>query len=279
MRTPCASCLLGLALLAVLPVRAQEAAGAADARDVAPGAGQQGVVHVDAIKQPEMHTYRAIVAGLDAFDEQHALAPAAPQLLFVVRSRSGAALTGPIPTARLAGDDFTLPLAVDAAALFSVPRSRQAWDANAELVLSRKRREARVWPYVRSPGLAANQRRLGDLRLECQVFVTIAKKEAPFYIVALADTVFLTSDWCSFFKDEDRHWEVHVPAPLRAAVLREGERRLALRVKQNAFELPIGDISWGNDAVIDLEFAPAEATAPAASAVSVSVGIGAPSSR
>jgi hypothetical protein len=207
-----------------------------------------------------MHSYRAIAAGLDTFDEQHALAPAVPQLRFAVRNRGGAMLDGDLPTAKLTADAFSLALPVGTDALLDVPRSQQAWDANAELVLSRKRKEVRVWPYVRTPGLADNQRRLGDLRLECQVFVTVAKKEAPFWVVALANTFFLTGDWCTFFKDRDRTWSVNVESPLASAVLREGERTLPLKVKDRHFELPLYDTSWGNDAVVDLAFAAPEGT-------------------
>jgi hypothetical protein len=251
-----AALLFGLSLLLTGAAHAQD--------DVAPGANREGVVHVNAIKNPEMHSYRAIAAGLDTFDDQHALAPAAPQLRFAVRRRDGAMLESDPPTAKLAGDDFTLALPVGTDALFDVPRSRQAWDANAELVLSRKRKEVRVWPYVRTPGLADNQRRLGDLRLECQVFVTIAKKEAPFWVVALANTVLLTGDWCTFFKDQDRTWSVNVESPLASAVLREGERTLALRVNGRHFELPLYDTSWSNDALVDLayESAKPEGAAP-----------------
>jgi hypothetical protein len=188
------------------------------------------------------------------------------QLRFAVRRRGGALLEGDLPTAKLTADAFTLALPVGADALFDVPRSQQAWDANAELVLSRKRKEVRVWPYIRTPGLADNQRRLGDLRLECQVFVTVAKKEAPFWVVALANTVFLTGDWCSFFKDQDRAWSEQVPAKLAAATLHEGERTLALKVHGREFELPLADPSWGNDAIVDLEFAPDEARAVSAPA-------------
>ena len=232
------------------------------AQDVEPGANREGVVHVNAIKNPEMHSYRAIAAGLDKFDDQHALAPKVPQLRFAVRKRDGALLEDDLPTAKLSGDEFALALPVGTDALFDVPRSQQAWDADAELVLSRKRNEVRVWPYVRTPGLADNQRRLGDLRLECQVFVTIAKKEAPFWVVALANTVFLTGDWCTFFKDRDRTWSVNVETPLASAVLREGERTLPLKVKNRQFELPLYDTSWGNDAVVDLAFVAPEGAAP-----------------
>jgi hypothetical protein len=238
----------------------------AGAQDVEPGAkpgtNGEGVVHVNAIKSPEMHSYRAIAAGLDTFDAQHALAPAVTQLRFAVRRPGGALLEGDLPTAKLTADEFTLALPVGTDALFDVPRSQQAWDANAELVLSRKRKEVRVWPHVRTPGLADNQRRLGDLRLECQVFVTVAKKEAPFWVVALANTVFLTGDWCSFFKDQDRTWSVNVESPLASAVLREGERTLPLKVKNRQFELPLYDPSWGNDAVVDLAFVAPEGAAP-----------------
>ena len=235
---------------------------AACAQDVEPGANREGVVHVNAIKNPEMHSYRAIAAGLDTFDAQHALAPAVPQPRFAVRRPGGALLEGDLPTAKLSADAFTLALPVGTDALFDVPHSREAWDADAELVLSRKRKEVRVWPYVRTPGLADNQRRLGDLRLECQVFVAIAKKEAPFWVVALANTVFLTGDWCTFFKDQDRTWSVNVESPLASAVLREGERTLALRVKGRQVEIPLYDTSWSNDAIVDLAFVAPDGAAP-----------------
>jgi hypothetical protein len=73
--------------------------------------------------------------------------------------------------------------------------------------------------------------------------------------------VFLTGDWCGFFKDADRSWSVNVETPLASAVLREGERTLPLRVKGREFDLPLSDASWGNDAVVDLVFATPEPAA------------------
>lgn len=246
-----------MALMVARPAPAQDA----PQQDVAPGAKREGVVHVNAMRNPEMHAYRAIVAGLDMFDEMHALAPAVPKLLFAVRARGGGPLTGEPLAATLRGDEFTLALPVDAAGTFTVPRSRQAWDAEAELVLNRKRNAVRVWPSIRTPGLADNQHRLGDIRLECRVVIAIAKKEAPFWAVALGNTILMTSDWCGFLKDQERSWGVKMPAELAAATLREGDRTLALRVKGSEFELPLSDPSWGNDALIDVDYAPAAAAA------------------
>jgi hypothetical protein len=229
---------------------------------------EPGTVRVNGIRNPETHAYRAIVAGLDAFDARHGLAPDAPQLLFQARTRSGKPLA---PTllkgapdadplvASLAGDGgYALTLALDEDGRFQVPRSQPALDADAELRLSKKASDVRVWPYVRSPGLAANQRRLGDIRLECQVFVAIAKKEAPLHIVLLGNAVMLGSDWCAFMKDKERSWDVAMPAALGAAVLREGGRAAELRVKGSRFEVPIGDQSWSNDAIVEVRFAPGD---------------------
>jgi hypothetical protein len=249
--------LIGLLVLAACAAQAQEAQ--APARDVDPGAGREGVVHVNAVKNPEMHAYRAIVAGLDMFDDQHALAPAVPQLLFKVSARNGLPLDGALPTARLFADDFDLALPIGTDALFTVPRNRQAWDSKAELRLSRKRREVKVMPWIRSPGLQDNQRRLGDLRLECKVMIAVAKEEIPFWADALIDSLLLTRDWCGFFKNEDRRWSVQAEAQLARAVLREGERTLALEVHEHTFELPLADPLWSNDAIVDLQFAPAPA--------------------
>jgi hypothetical protein len=233
---------------------------------------EPGTVRVNGIRNPETHAYRAIVAGLDAFDARHALAPDAPQLLFQARTRSGKPLSeaqlkgggsnasgADALAARLAGDDgYTLVLALDEQGRFQVPRSQPALDADAELRLSKKSSDVRVWPWVRTPGLAANQRRLGDIRLECQVFVAIAKKEAPLHIVLLGNAVMLGSDWCAFMKDKERTWDVSMPAALGAAVLREGARTMALRVRGSRFDVPIGDTSWSNDAIVEVQFAPGD---------------------
>lgn len=260
MRPVDARLLCGWALAAGAGAASAQDKGTDVAKDIAPGANREGVVHVNAVKDPEMHSYRAMVAGLDTFDADHALAPAVPQLRFSVRARNNGPLAGAAPTAKLSADDFNLPLPLDADARFVVPRNQQAWDAKAELVLSRKRRDVRVWPYVRTPGLADNQLRLGDIRLECKVLITIAKEEAPMWAVALGNTVLMTGDWCSFFKDRDRTWSQKASAPLRGAVLVDGNRSANLNVKGRDFEVALGDLSWSNDALIELDFAAAAPT-------------------
>jgi hypothetical protein len=225
-------------------------------------------VHINALKDPELKNYRAIVAGLDKFDQLHALAPAIPQLQFQVEGRNGKALEGGLPVARIAADDFSIPLTLDQDARFVIPRSQAAYDAKAELVLNRKKHEARVEAYVRSPGLPDNQYRMGDVRLDCQVKVAIGKEEIPFWANALINSILFTTDWCSWFKGQtpkggDRSWSHKATAKLGAATLRDGERSLALKVSGKSFRLPIGDTSWSNDAIVELEFAKQDEAPPA----------------
>jgi hypothetical protein len=246
---------LALALALASGFASAQDAGAAPAKDEA------ATVHINAIKNPELHTYRAIVAGLDKFDELHALAPNVPELRFQVEARRGKELTAVPPAARISADDFSIPLTLDQDARFSVPRSQAAYDAKAELVLNRKKYEARVVPYVRTPGLTDNQYRMGDIRLDCRVKVAIAKEEMPFWANGVINTVLLTTDWFSWFKGQtprggDRIWSYGAGAKLSAATLRDADRSLALKVEDKTFLVPIADTSWSNDAIVELEFAP-----------------------
>jgi hypothetical protein len=253
---------------ALLPLAAVLTIAIAPARAAEPGKDEPGTVHINAIKNPERYTYRAVAAGLDKFDQLHELAPAVEQLRFRVEARRGKALEGEPLAARIAADDFSIPLTLDQDLRFSVPRSQAAYDARAELVLNRKKYDARFDTWVRTPGLADNQFRMGDVRLDCQVKIAIAKEEMPFWANALINGILLTTDWCSWFKGatpkgDDRSWSREAAAKLSAATLRDGGRSLALKVSGKTFGLPIGDTNWSNDAIVELEYAPGEPTPPA----------------
>ncbi|MFC0254013.1 hypothetical protein [Massilia consociata] len=245
------ACLLGSLLLCA----AAGAAQAAGAATELPAVRELDPVHVNAMRNPEVRRYKAILAGLDSFDEHRKMAPAVDRLYFRLEPRRKDELPGP-PAARLVGDGgFTLPLPLDAAGRFAVPRSEAARDANSELELNKKRRVYRIMPDIRTPGLGPNQRRLGDLRLECKVMVAIAKEEAPWYILVAANGVLRTSDWCGIFTADKAEWAAHVGQPLREAVLREGDRSAALKVKGDAFEVALAEPGWSDEAVIELSFA------------------------
>ena len=237
--------------------------GAAGAADSAP-ARELEPVHVNAMRDPEIRKYKAILAGLDAFDRHHKLAPAVDRLAFRAMARK--ADDSPLPlAARLVGDDgFALPVPVDADGRFTVPRSEAAARAGSELELNRKRRHYRITPDIRTPGLPFHQRRLGDLRLECKVMVAIAKEEIPLFWVLTINTVMLTTDWCGFFDEKRKaRFGFHADGPVTAALLREGDRTLQLKAKEDSFEVPLASPEWSDEAVVELSYAE-PAGAPAA---------------
>lgn len=239
------------ALLASACVRADEKPAPAPALDP---------VHVSAIRDPEVRKYKAILAGLDAFERHRAMAPAVDRLRFAVEARrTDADSRAPLlPAVRLVGDGFALPLALDAGGRFVVPRSQAAEDSDSELELDQKRSLYRIAPDVRTAGLPANQRRLGDLRLECKVRVAIMKAEMPFYQAVLLNGVLLGSDWCGFF-DAKRNagFSYRADRPISAALLREGGRALPLKVRHGWYEVPIATPAWSDEAMVELTFADA----------------------
>lgn len=96
------------------------------------------------------------------------------------------------------------------------------------------------------------ERRLGDMRLECRVRLAIGKYEGPFWIIALVNTVLMTSDWCASDKLD---WHGKTQRQLTGATLIDGERKLELKLQNGReFMAPIGDKSWPDDARIELRF-------------------------
>lgn len=219
-----------------------------------PGVDEPDKIHVNALRNPEMRKYKAILVGLDTFDRHHALAPAVPELRFRVEPRRGAGLPE-APKVRIEGEnDFVLPLALDARNRFTVPRSEAALEAGGELVLNQKRKSYQIMPDVRTPGLPDNVRRLGDLRLECKVMFAIVKEEIPLFWVATINGFLRTRDWCSFFKTYEHSIDFKTESPVVSAILSEGKRSAALKTGDHSFSISLNEPSWGDDALVELTF-------------------------
>jgi hypothetical protein len=209
-------------------------------------------VQVSGIADPEMRTYRNVAAGLDAFDAHRGLAPEA-RLRFRMRHADGSPLgAGDALRLRLASDDgsFQEDVPVDAAGLLTVRRSQAAYDANATFILNRRNGQYTGHPEVRTAGLPDNVRRLGDVRLECRVTIAIVKDQMPFMAKAAINTLMLTSDWCG---KNDFNVGVMATRPGAHAVLRDGERTRTLPTRGWKVDVPIGDASWSDDALVEFD--------------------------
>lgn len=247
--------LLACCLYLPLACVAQEAAPAPS-----PGAApadEPAVVRVDGVKGPVMHSYRTISAGLDAFDKHHHLAPAVPQLRFRLRANRNQqdALAGEPLTLRIVGTSETIVIPFDPDGRVAIPRNQRAYDEKAELVINRKKSQLHGLPDVRTPGLPANVRRLGDLRLECQVMIALAKAELNVLLRTAASAV-IGSDWCS---NKRVHIMVEGPGPLQDAFISHGNRSATVKISEAFISPPIQDVSWPDDALIEMTVQPESA--------------------
>ena len=212
-------------------------------------------VVIQDIHAPELKTYRAMLAGLDEFEDRHALAPNAPEVRFRLRPR-GRQPAADLSTLKLRisldADSIPLPLAADQS--FILPRNAQAKKENGDLVLNQPKGAYEWQPDVFSAGVPANMRRLGDLRLECRVQVAVIKEEIPFWARLLVNSILLTSDWCSV---EKLSLSTHSDRTLDAAWLLVGDQRIKVHLSSSGhgFMAPIGEKKYPDDTLIELVYA------------------------
>ncbi|MGK5035047.1 hypothetical protein [Janthinobacterium sp. LB3P118] len=152
---------------------------------------------------------------------------------------------------RIAGNETSIALPLSADGSFTLPRSAQADSEDADLITNKKKGQYRWQPAIQSDGVQASMRRLGDLRLQCQVMIAIAKKEIAFWVRTLVGTLLRTTDWCSA---EQFKMDTRSDAPLASATLLAGEQRIALTVEKegSSFLAPIGDTRYAHDTLIEL---------------------------
>jgi hypothetical protein len=217
-------------------------------------------VEVDSIRNPDMRAYRSVWAGLDAFDEHHALAPAAPLRFRILRADGIPATAADGLALRLANDDASRPVAVGADGLLAIGRDREAYDADATFILNQKKGRFSAVAEIRTPGLPENVRRLGDLRLECRVMVAIAKDGLNFVTRAAVNALMLGSDWCG---KKDMKLGFPVERALDSARLSHGGRSITLDLHGKSYMAPIGSLAWPDDALIELTYAEEVAASPA----------------
>lgn len=239
-----------LSLLALPLLSASASTELATDADSAPDEVQ--VVSVNGIKDPELMSYRTLLAGLDAFEAHHDLAPAAPTLRFKLNSLAKD-MNPESLSLRIQSDDAAIPVAIAMDGSFQLPRNQLAYEQNADLVLNQKKGSIRGREDVRTPGIPENMRRLGDLRLECQVRVAMAKAEMNMLQRAAITTVLMGTDWC---QSKAAKRMSPAPAELKSAILLFGDRRLSLQIAPDKryFVAPIADKTWPDDALIEFEF-------------------------
>jgi hypothetical protein len=232
-------------------------------------------VEVTALRQPVDKSYRKMVKGMELFDELHAIAPDATLRYKLLPRKRDTEMDG--VALQIVGERFKAPVAVAADHTFTLARLQKALDEDA-VVRSERRAQSMTWrAEIRTPGLPSDTRRLGDLRLECQVGMEAGLvSQYPSVLGRLMDAVLGTAAFC------DRSYAPYLffaERPLFGVTLIAGERRQSLSVGQlyagmaqgrttkadlphcdcealldRAYILPLGDRRWPDDTRVELEY-------------------------
>ena len=205
-------------------------------------------VEVKGIRDPEWKSYKSMLSGMDVFDSKHELAPNAELRFILLPRRPDVVMQGLALT--LDGGDTSIPIPLAEDNTFVLPRLAGAKNSELELYLNRKAKSVRWFPHVRTRLLLPTQRRLGDLRLECEVLWGVDKNTLPFFA---RNSIRALGGPCNFSKFKISFQE---PRKLVSATLVSGDRRLSLPVSNNgeSFIPPLHDKAWNDDSLIDLVF-------------------------
>ena len=259
---------------AVLAMATASSCGAAIAQP-ASRTSSDTTLTVTATRDPVEKSYRKMIRGMDLFEAQRAMAPdAALRFRLLPRKRD---TNMALIAIQVIGETIVVPVPVDADHTFTLPRDQEALDENA-LVSPNRKSQSMTWrSEIRTPGLPANTRRLGDLRLECAVGIEadLISNGRPL-VGAIANFVVGLMDYCNrgetqylFFADR----------PLFSVTLVAGARREILPVDRlyagaiydsglkndlpycdcevlvdRTYFLPLGDHSWPDDTLVEFEF-------------------------
>jgi hypothetical protein len=238
-------------------------------------------IEITALKNPVNKSYRKMVKGMDLFERDHALAPqGALKYRLLQRKPGGEIEHAPV---QILGRSFSQRLTVAPDHTFTLPRERKALDEDA-VVQSERKAETMTWRAdIRTAGLPSNVRRLGDLRLECEVGMEAGLVSQYSVVDKLFDFFENGRDYCGGDKQK---YLFFADRPLFSVTLKSGGRRETLPIQKlyaatingrreelkhcdcealldRAYVLPLGDKSWPNDTQVVLEYmdAPAEKTA------------------
>ncbi|MBB5610799.1 MULTISPECIES: hypothetical protein [unclassified Janthinobacterium] len=230
----------------LLPAMAQEPviAGDGTARQE-----MQQIVDVQSARDPDLRPYRTMLRGLDAYADHLQLAPAAPLRFMLLPSTPEDTLDD--VTLHLSADNLSIPIPLSAEGTFVLSRDKTAYDANADLVSNKKRASLRWQPDIHTPGLPPNVRRLGDLRLECEVRWAVEQEQLSFIMR-------------NFFRMAGGPCHsalIHVPFPSRHTLAsveaRSSTRSMSVRLKEDLrrYVPPLHDRSWDDNTLLILTYA------------------------
>jgi hypothetical protein len=229
---------------------------------------------VTATRDPVDKSYRKILKGMDVFEQRRALAPNASLRFKLLPRQHGTNMDG--IELEILGDSFTMPVPVAPDRTFALQRLQKAVDERASVRPNRKADSLTWRTDIRTPGLPPNTRRLGDLRLECHVGMEADLVSNTLPVIGLiSKAIDSLTGYCD---KADPHYYFFSERPLFSVTMVAGARREILPVGElyagasldplSAFDLahcdcqvlldrtyylPLGDKSWPDDTLVEIE--------------------------
>lgn len=193
-------------------------------------------------------SYARLLAGLAIFEQKHKISPKSE--LFFQAQAVTQPLSMPLLTIRLENEQKSIILHVDEAGRFKLPNPDEVGVSYGDIVSNRRSGDLKIRPLVQSPGTTDERRRLGDLRLQCEVGWAIEKEDVPFLVrtaFQLAGGVCGSSQIAVYFQTARK---------IREASLITAERHMPILVGRDgyAYAPPLFDASWPDDTIVALSF-------------------------
>ena len=205
-------------------------------------------VNIKGIRDPDWKPYSAMLKGVKRFEEKHALAPGA-QLRFILEPRHADVDMHAIAL-RLESDDAAMAIPLGERNIFTLPVEQGPLYEKAELTVNRKAGSVRWIPYVRSAAASDTIRRLGDLRLACEVHWAIDKDTLPF---AMRTAMGALGGPCNFVSQKGTY-SFSEPRRITAATISYNGKSAPVPFSGSSFTPPLREQDWSDDSVVELTF-------------------------
>ena len=226
-------------------------------------------------RDPVEKSYRKMVRGMDLFNAERKMSPNGVLRFKLLPRRPDTDMKS--IEMEVIGSTVAFPVAVLPDDTFTLERNARAFDENAQVIPNRKAQSMTWRSDIRTPGLPADTRRLGDLRLECRIGMEAGLISNSSNIIGrMTQAVLDTPAYCDrkaplylFFADR----------PLFSVALVSGNRREVLAIDKlyasasddpglksdlqfcdcevlidRTYVLPLGDRSWPDDTLVEFDY-------------------------
>lgn len=225
--------------------------------------------------QPVEKSYRKMVRGMDYFERTRAgIAPDASLRFKLLPRKPGTDIDHIV--LEVIGSTFSYAVPVAPDHTFVLERDAKAIEENAVVLTNRKRLSMTWRTEIRTPGLPPHIRRLGDLRLECEVGLEadLVSNSSP--LGRLYDQFTDSKAYCD--RKETKYLNF-AQRPIFSVTLVDGARREVLPIDRlyamasddkglkedlpycdcemlvdRTYFLPLGDHRWSDDTRVEFEY-------------------------